>query len=238
MSKVDYGLDAPGVVRNLALAGLTLWGLSLAGPRWLHVAPRLAHTLLAMGFVFAAEAGLMVLTSRWGKLKARDRLLACHPWQGGERVLDVGCGRGLLLIGAARRLSTGKVVGLDLWNETDLSGNGRAATEANVAIEGLEARVELVDGNAKAMPFGDAGFDVAVSSLCLHNLDKPQDRVAALAEIVRVLKPGGRVLIQDFRHTADYARELERLGLVEVRRALVNPLLMFPPTWRVEGRKP
>src|SRR5207245_8352274 len=60
-------------------------------------------TALAMGSVFAAEAGLMVLTSRWGKLKARDRLLSRHAWRGDEQVLDVGCGRGLLLLGAAKR---------------------------------------------------------------------------------------------------------------------------------------
>ncbi len=238
MGKADYGLDAPGVVRNLALAGLGLWALSLAGARWLHAAPRLGNTLLLMGFVFAAEAGLMVLTSRWGKLRARDQLLARHDWRGGERVLDVGCGRGLLLIGAAKRAGEGRAVGLDLWNAEDLSGNGRDATEANVRAEGVEDRVELVDGDAKAMPFADHSFDVVVSSLCLHNLYTRDDRAKALAEIVRALQPGGRVLIQDFRHTADYAAALQRLGLQEVRRSLVNPLLMFPPTWRVEGRKP
>ncbi|HZU53296.1 MAG TPA: hypothetical protein VFF77_05345, partial [Holophagaceae bacterium] len=61
-------------------------------------------------------------------------------------------------------------------------------------------------------------------------------RALALAEIARVLKPGGRAVIQDFRHTGDYVKALEAAGL-QAERRLVNPLLMFPPTWRVTARK-
>lgn len=242
--KADYGLDAPGVVRNLALAGLGLWAVSVvfhllfvrhAGPPLLFRSFR--NSALLMGAVFALEAGLMVFTSRVGKLRARDLLLAKQAWRGDEQVLDVGCGRGLLLLGAARRVPRGRAVGLDLWNVEDLSGNGREATEANVLAEGMAARVELVDGDAAAMPFPDASFDLVVSSLCLHNLYDPAKRSQALAEIHRVLKPGGRFLIQDFRHARAYAQELDELGAVGVTRSLVNPLLMFPPTWRVEGAK-
>jgi ubiquinone/menaquinone biosynthesis C-methylase UbiE len=153
-------------------------------------------------------------------------------------VLDVGCGRGLLLLEAARRLPRGRAVGLDLWNAQDLSGNARAATEANARALGLSERVELADGDMCAMPFGDAGFDAVVSSLAIHNVYDAPGRAKALAEIARVLRPGGRVLLQDFRHTADYAAILRDAGFTDVRRRLVNPLLMFPPTWRVLATKP
>jgi ubiquinone/menaquinone biosynthesis C-methylase UbiE len=72
----------------------------------------------------------------------------------------------------------------------------------------------------------------------VHNVYDARGRERALAEFVRVLRPGGRVLLQDFRHTADYAAALRSAGLVEVQRRLVNPLLMFPPTWRVSARRP
>jgi ubiquinone/menaquinone biosynthesis C-methylase UbiE len=129
-------------------------------------------------------------------------------------------------------------VGLDLWNAADLSGNARAATEANARALGLLERVELVDGDMCAMPFADGEFDAVVSSLAVHNVYDAPGRARALAEIARVLKPGGQVLLQDFRHTADYAAALRSAGLVEVQRRLVNPLLMFPPTWRVSARRP
>src|SRR5207342_2371148 len=140
--------------------------------------------------------------------------------------------------GAAQRLPRGRAVGLDLWNTADLSGNARAATEANArALEVLD-RVELVDGDMCAMPFADGDFDAVLSSLAIHNVYDAPGRAKALAEIARVTKPGGRVLLQDFRHTGDYAAALRAAGFDEVQRKLVNPLLMFPPTWRVSARKP
>jgi cyclopropane fatty-acyl-phospholipid synthase-like methyltransferase len=51
-------------------------------------------------------------------------------------LLDVGTGRGLLMIGAARRLTSGKAVGIDIWNVEDLSGNALKRTEDNIRAEG------------------------------------------------------------------------------------------------------
>ncbi len=58
----------------------------------------------------------MVWSSRVAKLKLRDRLLDSLALKGDEKILDVGCGRGLLLIGAAKRLKTGKATGIDVWS--------------------------------------------------------------------------------------------------------------------------
>ena len=83
-----------------------------------------AHILAALvcGFMGAR----MVWDSKYGKVRERERLLDLLTWTGRERVLDVGCGRGLLLIGAAKRLTTGgggSAAGIDLWQQEDLSGN-------------------------------------------------------------------------------------------------------------------
>lgn len=240
MAKADYGIDAPGVVRNFVLAalggGLLLW----LAPR-LHLSRAAASALASIGataaLIFGVEAVLMLWTSLSGKRVAARQLVDLAELKADDRVLDMGCGRGLLLIEAAKRLKEGRAVGLDIWNAEDLSGNRPEATEANAKAEGVADRVELVDGNAMKMPFPDASFEAVVSSLCLHNLYKKEDRAVALAEIVRVLKPGGRAVIQDFRHTADYAKALREAGLIVDSRSLVNPLLMFPPTWRVIARK-
>lgn len=234
MAKTDYGIDAPGVIRNLALVALAAALLLVFGR---HAIPLgLKYPIGYMGGFCGLEVVLMLWTSLKGKRIAARQLVDRAALNPDARVLDVGCGRGLVLIEAAKRLKDGRSVGLDIWNAEDLSGNRPEAAEANAKAEGVAGRVELVDGNAMKMPFGDGSFDAVLSSLCLHNLYKREERALALAEIARVLKPGGRAVIQDFRHTGDYVKALEAAGL-QAERRLVNPLLMFPPTWRVTARK-
>ncbi len=89
-----------------------------------------------VAIVWLFFAGWMIWDSKVGKLWSRDRLLDALKLRGDELVLDVGCGRGLLLIGAAKRLTTGKALGVDIWNVEDLSGNRPEATLENARLEG------------------------------------------------------------------------------------------------------
>src|SRR5262249_56592558 len=100
----------------------------------------------------------------------RERLMALIPWRGDEAVLDVGCGRGLLLIGAAQRLTTGTAVGVDLWSKDDLLDNRPEATRENAALEGVADPVEVKDRDARDLPFADNTFDVIVSPAAPHNI--------------------------------------------------------------------
>ena len=241
-TKADYGLDAPGVVVGSALGGAA--ALAGAGIGWAALRRRyrvpaavLGGWLAAWGLVALAQAGLILRSSRAGKPKQRDRLLDALAWRGDERVLDVGCGRGLLLIGAAKRLTTGRAVGLDVWRSKDQAGNDPAATMANAQAEGVAERVELCDGDARQLPFDDQSFDVVVSSLALHNIPGAGGRAAAVGEIVRVLKPGGRVAILDFRNTSQYAAALAAGGLGEVHRSR-HRVGMYPPVRVVTATKP
>jgi arsenite methyltransferase len=147
-TNAHHGLDAPAVVVGNAVGGVA--ALAAAGIGWTalrrrHRAPAavLGGWLALWGTVAVAQAGLMVRSSRAGKLKERDRLLDQIPWRGDEWVPDVGCGRGLLLVGAAKRLTSGRAVGLDLWRRQDQAGNDPAATMANTQAEGVAERVEL-----------------------------------------------------------------------------------------------
>jgi SAM-dependent methyltransferase len=155
VARANFGIDAPGVIRNFLLLALAALVLAWAATRWLPAARGLPRMGLSFGVVFTLQAGLMLWTSLVGKRIAARQLLARAQLRGDERVLDVGCGRGLLLLGAAERLPRGRAVGLDLWNAADLSGNARAATEANARALGLLERVELDDGDMCAMPFAD-----------------------------------------------------------------------------------
>ena len=148
----------------------------------------------------------MVWDSKVGKLWARDRLLGGLALRGDETVLDVGCGRGLLLIGAAKRLTTGKAVGVDIWNAEDLSGNRPDATLENARLEGVAERVEVKDGDARRLPFADGAFDVVVTKDALHNIYNGAERDTAVREIARVLRPGCRLFFGDVRHTGHTSR--------------------------------
>jgi arsenite methyltransferase len=240
--RADYGIDAPHVVRNLALIGVACVAVGTVAVFALEPSePALAAMLFNMGLwpglSLLLTAGVMVWGSKVGKLRMRDWLLDGIPWRGDEQVLDVGCGRGLLLLGAARRLTSGKAVGVDLWQKQDLSGNRPEAAQANARAEGVAERVEVRDGDARSLPFPDASFDVVLSSSALHNIYDAGERGTALLEIVRVLKPGGRVAIFDIRHTDEYACVFRERGLADVRRS--RPYFFFViPARTVTARKP
>ncbi|MEO8945695.1 MAG: class I SAM-dependent methyltransferase [Gemmatimonadaceae bacterium] len=230
----DYGLDAPGVIRTMAVIGIVAIVLGLVVGHLLpdvavieHVA--IVSTLLWAGWALVVGSLLMVGSSRWGKLRARDRLLDRMALAGGETVLDVGCGHGLLLIGAAKRLPRGRAIGIDLWSQVDQKSNSSVATMKNAHIEGVADRVEVRDGDMRALPLDDASVDVAVSCLAIHNVKGDEERQKAIREIVRVLKPGGRVGIIDIAHVKTYAQNLRDAGMREVKLRGFTPWI-YPPT--------
>lgn len=216
-NRPDYGLDAPGVVRNLLLvaaAGFLLW-TSVALGLWsgdlaaslsssMRIRVPLGRMALWPAIGCAVMAGWMIWDSKVGKIRGREHLLDQIAWTGAEHVLDVGCGRGLMLIGAAQRLSSGKATGVDIWQAEDLSGNRPEATLENARREGVAGRVGIQTADMREMPFPPSTFDVVVSCAAIHNLYAADDRGKALREIVRVLKPGGQAVIDDIRHGAEY----------------------------------
>jgi len=230
MDKPDYGVDAPGVVRNLLVGGLILLAVGLYSSRQLR---GFAWT----GGVLMTEGILLILYSKFGKFRHRDRMLRLIPWRGDEHFLDVGTGRGLLLIGAAKRAASGRGIGIDIFSGKDLSSNTMANTMKNVELEGVKGRVEIQNVDARVMDdFPDASFDVVLSNLCLHNIPDVAGREKACEEIARVLKPGGTALISDFKSTARYARVFRSAGL-SVQRSAPFVFDTFPPLRIVTAKK-
>jgi SAM-dependent methyltransferase len=109
----------------------------------------------------------------------------------GARVLEVGSGPGHLSIYLARDHGV-NVTGLDL----DPAMIERARSNAEADASTNEPGPAFVLGDVAALPFDDASFDLVVSTLSMHHWSRP---AAGLAEIARVLRPGGRALIWDLR---------------------------------------
>lgn len=214
MKKIDYGIDAPHVIRNLfifsALGFLLPIGFPLITIGQVNID---TSGFIWMGILCGLMLLWMLLYSVYGKLKHRDRILNMIDWKGSEVVLDVGTGRGLLAIGAAKRLTTGKSIGIDIWNTEDLTKNAMESTIANAVLEGVKDKVEIKNDNAINMSFPDNSFDVVISNLCLHNIYNIEDRKKACAEISRVLVKGGTGIISDFRYIKEYQNNFIQLGL-------------------------
>src|SRR6185369_14686295 len=153
-----------------------------------------------------------------GKFLLWAELLESLNLRGDERLLDMGCGRGAVLLMAAQHLTTGRAVGVDLWRTIDQSGNSAEAAQRNAVAEGVADRVELRTGDMAALPFEDDSFDLVLSSLAVHNISGRAGREKAISEAVRVLRPGGRLMIVDVRATRQYQRHLATIGMSDVAR--------------------
>jgi arsenite methyltransferase len=215
-----YGIDAPGLVRGFFMAWGGAFAISALFFIWLgsHL---LGVWLAGLFFIisnYALGMGIFMLyTSLVSKVRGREKLLDLINWSGEERVLDVGCGRGLLLVGAARRLTSGHATGIDLWLQRDQSSNTKSTAMENARIEGVAGRVSIETADMRELPFPDNSFDIILSSWAIHNLEMPTDRSRTLAEMVRVLGPGGTILLSDIANRDEYQRELVSLGIDNVR---------------------
>jgi ubiquinone/menaquinone biosynthesis C-methylase UbiE len=129
------------------------------------------------------------LRSLWG------RTIDLAHLQSGEQALDVGCGTGTLALAVAPRVGrNGRVVGID--------PSARQIARARAKAVRRHTPIEFQIAVIEQLPFPDQTFDVVFSTLMMHHLPAPLKR-QGIAEIARVLKPGGRLAIGDFVRKQD-----------------------------------
>ena len=140
----------------------------------------------------------------------RRRIIALAKIGRGEHVLDVGCGTGTLALAAAEAVGPGgRVSGIDPAVEMIARAQKKAAK--------TRAPAEFAVGVIEALPFADRSVDVVLSSLMFHHLPVHL-RSLGLAEVARVLSPGGRFVLVDFGDAEPVVRELTDAGFRQIAR--------------------
>jgi SAM-dependent methyltransferase len=230
----SFGLDAPLIVAVFALVGLAGAGLLAVQVTTGAGSHGLGYWTTPVGLL---TAGAMAHSSLRGKVRLRDRALGELQLPAHADVLDLGCGSGLMLLGATERAPRGRGTGIDLWRTVDQAGSNRDRCLANARLLGVAERVTLVDGDMADLPFDDASFDAVLACVSIHNIHERTERDAVIRHAARVLRPGGRLLIIDFTKTKQYAQAAREAGLHEVRRSGLS-LLMYPPVRIVTAVKP
>jgi arsenite methyltransferase len=218
--KIDYGLDAPGLIQFFFIAGSVAAVLALATTIFLSAAlwALLLITILALAAVYLLAMGCLMLYWSWiAKIHRSDGILDLVSWRGDEHVLDVGCGRGLMTIAAAKRLISGRVIGIDIWDAKDQRSASTETLLSNASIAKVQSKVSVQTADARQLPFADQTFDVVTSHWVIHNIPDEAGRHQALAEIARVLRPNGCLLLTDIEFRDVYVKALESLGLMECR---------------------
>ncbi|TPG04946.1 class I SAM-dependent methyltransferase [Rhodanobacter glycinis] len=227
-----YGIDAPYAPAMMIAGAVICIGLIVFA---------YLFQLWITAVILLGMAGVYLHTTRRGKFQVWRSLLAGAAIRGDERVLDLGCGRGAVLLMAAEYLPRGHAVGVDIWSIKDQSGNAMATTEQNALAEGVAGRVELHTADMRQLPFESGSFDLIVSSVAIHNINNALGRDQAIDEAWRVLRPGGRLLIADISKSRRYRQRLLALGATVVRRNLGWRMWWggpWVPTMLVDARKP
>ena len=207
--------------------GLLLIAVALLAFR-VPVAPWI---FLVAGLGPLATVAIHAHTTLRGKFLVWSGILSGLGLKGDEHVLDLGCGRGAVLMAAAKMLPAGRAVGIDIWSKSDQSGNSAAATERNSKAEGVADRVEVRSGDMRDLPFSEASFDVVVSSMAIHNIHERDGRISALDEAIRVLRQGGKLAIVDFMVVDEYAEHLRRRGMQDVELRKLGWRFWYGSPW-------
>jgi ubiquinone/menaquinone biosynthesis C-methylase UbiE len=159
------------------------------------------------------------------RTQLRQATVALAPIHSGDAVLEVGCGTGDVALAAQRQAGpSGTVAGIDPAPEMIGVARAKATRQG--------ARVNFQVGVIESLAFPDATFDVVLSSLMMHHLPEDLKR-RGLAEIARVLKPGGRLLIVDVKRATGY---LDRIANgIMLHSGLTIGVQDLPPLLREAG---
>jgi SAM-dependent methyltransferase len=191
MSGYEFGYSWPIawglVIPLLVAAGVGVLGRWRRWPRWV---------LIVAGVVVVwAVIGLFIINVVFGINRPMALPTARFLSSGSGRVLDAGAGSGRAAVGVLLARPKATVIGLDIYEGYwGIDDNTPERFMLNARIAGAANRADVRRGDMRALPFGDAEFDAAVSAYAIDHLGQ-EGRKKALAEVARVLKPRGEFLL-------------------------------------------
>ena len=219
----------PRVPLGLYLLALFGFALGLASfTSLMPASPLLKFSTLIVGLLLIIPAMLArhFAISKWSYVSnVRKQIFEALTLRGDENVLDVGCGSGTLLNAAAQQLTTGKALGIDIWAPHTGGGNYDLLLK-NAKAEGVANKIEFKQADVRQLPFEDASFDIIVSSGALHHIGQERsEHEQAIHEMVRVLKPGGKIALMDVSHMIEeYAVNMKTMGIAsKVHKTVQSP---------------
>lgn len=183
----------------------------------------------ALMFVLAI---VFIHTSLSGKYKIIHQVVKSLDIPDNSKVLDLGTGHGAVLLEVAKKLKQpGEVIGIDIWQSADQSNNSQTATQQNIELAQLNEVAKVQTANMTKLPFSNNEFDDVFASFAIHNVKPKGQRELAISEALRVLKPGGRLVIIDMEHIGEFKRALIQNGCsVMIRHAGINGIWGWIPT--------
>ncbi|MCT2898586.1 methyltransferase domain-containing protein [Lentilactobacillus buchneri] len=182
--------------------------------------------------VMFALAIVFIHTSLFGKYKIIRRVVKSLNIPDNSKVLDLGTGHGAVLLEVAKRLKRpGKVIGIDIWQSVDQSNNSKTEAQLNIDQAKVSEVAKVQTASMTKLPFRDSDFDDVFASFAIHNVKPKGQRELAISEALRVLKPGGRLVIIDMEHIGEFKRALIQNGCsVMIRHAGINGIWGWIPT--------
>ena len=240
--KTGYGIDDPGTIIELVVAGILSVSVGIIIPYYTSSSrPGVAEVAFlagpGIGFLILVVAVALFWSSRLGKVREMMKAVNDLPWGGGEVVLDLGCGRGLATVLAAKKLEAGYAVGVDTWSKSRVWGNDPDSVYANAKEAGVDSKVSVLMANSIQLPIASRSVDVILSAVSIHHLAPRKSRGVLFREMARVLKDGGRVGILDAGNGDEYTRLLGEAGLRDIQMHRLR-FSSFPPFHVVVARKP
>ena len=180
---VSWGLTIP-LALAVGIGALAIWR---GWPRWIAV-------LAAVGILWTIS-GLVFINVVGGINKPMVMPDARFLESGTGHVLDAGAGSGRAAIGVLLARPGVTVTALDIYKgDFGIEGNSPERFMTNARIAGAASRADAQTGDMRNMPFANATFDAVVSSYAIDHLNR-EGRGKAVAEVARVLKPGGDFLL-------------------------------------------
>jgi SAM-dependent methyltransferase len=190
--EVDYGnwvskklIYIPAVLAVIFL-GLSFWSLFFLVGTFVFLIPT-AYFVYAY-FQFSPRGRNL-------QAKIRDLVFNQLVWDGGGKLLDIGCGNGAIAIEAAKKYPKAQIVGIDYWGgQWEYS---KKSCEKNAQLANVAKRTSFRKASAAKLPFEDESFDVVMSNFVFHEVRDVKDKRAVIQEALRVLKKDGLFVFQD-----------------------------------------